>query len=134
MNAESIVSSQLYGTWRLVRATAVDDLGSPIAPPYGPIPMGRLIFNPDGRMMAVVCDGRTSIPDGQKRGYASYCGNFELSGNLLTTHVDAAALTERVGGQQIRRLEFRDKLLVMIPPRRTNGEQRELFWKMDGPA
>jgi hypothetical protein len=96
--------------------------------------MGRLIFNRDSRMMAVVCDGRTSIPEGETRRYASYCGNFEISGTMLTTHVDAAALTERIGGKQVRRLEFRGELLVMIPPRRANGEQRELFWKLDGPA
>ncbi len=124
----------VVGTWRLIRATAQDADGHLLAPPYGPIPMGRLILSPEGRMMAVVCDGRPTVPEGESRGYASYCGNFTISGNMLVTHVDAAAKAERIGGQQIRRMEKRDGQLVMIPPRRADGSQRELFWSLDGPA
>ena len=129
-----ILVEQILGTWRLDRATAHDPEGKPLKPPYGPIPMGRLIFNADGRMMAVVCDGRVEIPAQGPRAYASYCGNFTLRGDMLTTKVDAAARAERIGGEQIRRLEFRGGHLVLIPPCRASGEQRELFWSLDGPA
>ena len=133
LRSQPITSEELYGTWRLVRATAVDAQGRALPPPYGPSPMGRLVLNRDGRMMAVLCDGRTALPEGEKRAYASYCGNFRVQDNQLVTTVDAAALTERIGGQQVRRLEMRGQQLVLIPPRRSDGAQRELFWELDGP-
>ena len=58
-------------------------------PPYGPEPMGRLVLTGAGRMMAVLCDGRTSIPEGEKRVYSSYCGNYRVETDTLTTIVDA---------------------------------------------
>ncbi len=134
MAAETISPEQVQGTWRLISATAVDADGRSVRPPYGPIPMGRLILSEAGRMMAVICDGRPSIPGGEKRAYASYCGNFRIEGDRLITRVDAAAVTERIGGEQIRKVEFRNDHLVLIPPRRSDGEQRELMWKLDGPA
>ena len=57
-----------------------------------------------------------------------------MQNNTLITTVDAAAVGDRIGGQQIRKLEFRDGKLVLIPPRRADGEQRELFWECEGPA
>jgi hypothetical protein len=134
MNSETIQPEQLYGTWRLVSATAVDSEGQTIRPPYGPEPMGCLVLGRNGRMMAVLCDGRPCIPEGDKRAYSSYCGNFRVEASTLITAVDAALLTERVGGEQRRKLEFRDGQLVLIPPRRPDGEQRELRWELNGPA
>lgn len=134
MTSEAIKPEQLYGTWRLVTATAVDAAGQAIRPPYGPIPMGRLVLNRDGRMMAVICDGRNILPEGEKRAYASYCGNYRVEKDRLITTVDAALIPERVGGEQVRRLDWRNGQLVLIPPRRADGEQREIFWELNGPA
>jgi hypothetical protein len=131
--AEAIRPEQLHGTWRLVASAAVDAEGQKLPPPYGPEPMGRLVLNATGRLMAVLCDGRPDLPDGTKRAYGSYCGNFRVENDTLVTIVDAAALSDRIGGSQVRRLEFRDGRLVLIPPRRRNGEQRELFWEREGP-
>jgi hypothetical protein len=133
MASETIGPEQVLGTWRLVASTAVDAAGRELPAPYGPRPMGRLVLDAAGRMMAVLCDGRPAMADGETRAYGSYCGNFRVEKNTLITTVDAAAVSERIGGQQIRKLEFRDGLLVLIPPRRPDGEQRELFWERDGP-
>jgi multidrug efflux pump subunit AcrA (membrane-fusion protein) len=35
-------------------------------------PLGRLTLTADGRMMSVVCDGRTELPAGVRREYSSY--------------------------------------------------------------
>jgi hypothetical protein len=129
----TIGPAQLLGTWRLVASTAVDAAGRELPAPYGPRPMGRLVLDAAGRMMAVLCDGRPAMPDGENRAYGSYCGNFQVEENTLITTVDAAAETGRIGGRQIRKLEFRDGFLVLIPPPRPDGEQRELFWERDGP-
>ena len=85
-------------------------------------------------MMAVICDGRTTLPKDEKRAYASYCGNFRVEADTLITIVDAAAIIGRLGSEQRRGLEFREGHLVLIPPPRPDGERRELFWRLDGPA
>ena len=43
----------IIGTWRLVRVEAFDGDGKPQAPPYGNVPMGRLMLTRAGRMMAM---------------------------------------------------------------------------------
>ena len=48
----------------LVAAVARDAAGNLLPAPYGPQAMGRVVFNADGRMMAVLCDGRASLPPG----------------------------------------------------------------------
>lgn len=126
--------ADLVGTWMLVEANAVDGDGTAIRPPYGPQPMGRLVLTAGGRMMAVLCDGRAAVPDGETRAYSSYCGNYRIEDGCLVTTVDAAALAGRLGSKEVRRLDMRGGRLVLIPPRRKDGEQRELFWERCGPA
>jgi hypothetical protein len=130
----AISPKRLFGCWRLVEARAFDLDGRELLAPYGPTPMGRLVLTPTGRMMAVICDGRNEMPVGEKRGYASYCGNYTVDGDILRTHVDAALIAERIDGTQSRKLEFRGDRLVLKPPQRASGEQRELIWERDGGA
>jgi len=120
---------QVVGSWRLVSATAVDARGTPIALPYGPIPMGQLVLTETNRMMAVLCDGRTSIPAGAERAYSSYCGMYSIEGDRLVTVVDAASDLTRIGSKQVRKIEMRGQCLVLTPPPRADGEQRELIWE-----
>ncbi len=126
-------TAQLLGSWRLVRAVAEDEAGGKLPPPYGPQPMGRLVLNADGRMMAVLCDGRPQLPPGEERAYASYCGNFRIEDGRLITRVDAAALRERIGGDEVREVELKGNRLVLRPPRRADGAQRILSWEREGP-
>jgi Lipocalin-like domain len=130
----TVTPERLCGTWRLVSATAVGADGRSIRPPYGPSPMGSLVLNEAGRLMAVLCDGRTVMPEGKRRAYASYCGNYRIEAGRLITIVDAAAPPVRAGGAEIRTWELRDGRLVLMSPRRANGEQRELVWELCGPA
>lgn len=129
-----MMTSQLAGTWRLVAARALDRDGREIGLPYGPEPMGRLILTEGGRMLAVLCDGRSALEPDEPRAYASYGGSYEIIGNELVTTVDIALIPDRIGGQQRRRFEHRDGMLILFPPRRANGEQREISWRHDGPA
>lgn len=123
----------IIGTWRLVRASAVAADGTPMPPPYGGDKMmGRVTFNGDGRMMAVLCDGRTKLPDGERREYSSYCGNYTFDGKRLVTRVDAASDPARMGTDQVRDVSFDGRLMVLRPPLRAylrQAEQRELYWE-----
>jgi len=124
--------TQVTGTWRLVRVVSRDADGKELRAPYGGQPMGRVVLAADGRMMAVLCDGRREIPGAGPREYGSYCGNYTFNGKQLITRVDAAADPERIGSDQVRDVRFEDGLMVLRPPPRTYGgaaEQRELYWE-----
>ncbi len=126
--------NDIIGTWRLVKAFSVDGAGQPLPPPYGGEKgMGRVTFNADGRMMAVLCDGRPVLPAGEYREYNSYCGNYSFDGKELVTRVDAAKDPSRIGGDEVRAVRFEGKYLVLLPPFRPSQnrapEQRELWWE-----
>ena len=124
----------IVGTWRLVHAKATAADGKAQPPPYGDEKgMGRVTFNADGRMMAVLCDGRPALPAGTVREYNSYCGNYTFDGKRLVTKVDASSDPARFGSEQVRDVRFEGRLMVLRPPFRAYGsrpaEQRELFWE-----
>ena len=124
--------ADIIGTWRLVGAVARDAAGNALAAPFGPLAMGRVVFNADGRMMAVLCDGRPSLPDGTTRDYASYCGNYTFDGSRLVTRVDAASDPARIGTDQVRDVRFEGQHMILRPPPRPGAggpEQREITWE-----
>src|SRR3546814_8562170 len=78
--------------------------------------MGIVTFTADGRMMAVLCDGRAELPaDWPGREYNSYCGNYRFDGETLVTTVDAASDPSRFA-PQIRRVSFDGERMVLRPP------------------
>lgn len=125
--------AEIHGTWRLVRGVTTTADGAPLPPPYGGAKaMGRVTLNPDGRMIAVLCDGRTDLPPDAVREYTSYCGAFTFDGRRLVTRVDACSDPDRMGTDQVRDVRFEHGLMVLRPPPRDrNGvtEHRELFWE-----
>jgi hypothetical protein len=128
--------TRIVGTWRLVMTRAYNDAGEPMAPPYGPQPMGVVVFSPDRRMIAVLCDSRADLPAGEtEREYNSYCGACRFDGATLVTRVDACSDPARMGSDQVRRVRFEgDRLVLMPPPRPWRGmtQHRELFWEKVG--
>jgi Lipocalin-like domain len=127
-----IVMPDIVGTWGLVAAIARDAAGNVLPTPYGPQGMGRVTFNADGRMMAVLCDGRPSLPPGTTRDYGSYCGNYSFDGSTLITRVDAASDPARIGTDQVRDVRFEGARMILRPPPRQGAsgtEQRELTWE-----
>ena len=125
--------TSIVGTWKLVRASAQDGNGNALPEPYGGKVIGRVVFTADGRMQAVVCDGRTELPAGVARDYSSYAGNYTFDGAKLVTRVDAASDPSRVGGDQVRGVRFEGDLVVLTPPPRPSAggkqEYRELTWQ-----
>ena len=125
------------GIWRLVAATATAASGNRKDAPYGPRDMGLVTLTADGRMMAVLVDGRKNLSHGAKRDYASYCGNYTFDGSTLTTIVDAASNPARMGSAQVRKVRFEgDRMILMPPPTEVNGVkvQRELTWERISPV
>ena len=128
---DSIVGS-IVGTWRLVETKAHDDTGKTLPRPYGPQPMGLVTFQPDGRMMAVLCDGRASLPPDEARQFMSYAGNYRFDGATLVTKVDASSDASRIGGEQVRQVRFEGGRMMLNPPRRLFAgmmQHQELAWE-----
>ena len=128
---DSIVGS-IVGTWRLLETKAHDDAGKALPRPYGPQPMGLVIFQADGRMMAVLCDGRASLPPEEPRQFMSYAGNYRFDGATLITKVDASSVASRIGGEQVRQVRFDGGRMMLNPPRRLFAgtmQHQELAWE-----
>jgi hypothetical protein len=116
----------------MAAAAARDRNGNPLPAPYGGKGMGRVMFNAEGRMMAVTCDGRPQLPAGTVRAYSSYCGNYTFDGARLITRVDAASDPARIGSGQVREVSFDgDRMILRPPPRQSEAgeEYRELTWE-----
>lgn len=122
----------VVGTWRLVGGSTTDPDGKQLGMPFGPRAMGLVTLTSDGRMMAVLIDGRASLPEGARREYSSYCGNFTFDGSTLITTVDASVDRDRIGGQQVRQVRFDGDRMILVPPDREQGGvtvRRELVWE-----
>jgi hypothetical protein len=124
------IDPRIVGTWRLKSTIGRDDAGKEMPKPYGPVAMGLVVFQADGRMMAVLCDGRAALSE--PRQFMSYAGNYTFDGATLSTRVDASSDASRVGGDQVRHVTFRDGLMVLAPPRRLYAgvmQHQELAWE-----
>ena len=110
------IDSRIVGIWQLKSTVGRDDAGKVLDPPYGPVAMGLVTFQADGRMMAVLCDGRAALA-GEPRQFMSYAGNYTFDGTTLSTRVDASSDASRVGGDQTRSVRF-EKNGAMVLPRR----------------
>src|SRR5258708_25779759 len=104
------------GICRLKITMGRDDAGKLLPEPYGPLAMGLVTFQADGRMMAVLCDGRAAL-SGEPRQFMSYAGNYTFDGTTLSTRVDASSDASRIGGEQVRSVRFENGAMLLAPPR-----------------
>ena len=123
----------LVGVWAMIahRNTATD--GASLPRTYGPEGIGLLQFCASGRMMVMIADGRAHVPpEDRRRHYSSYTGIYSFDGSTLVVDVDGATDSERIGGQQIRRVRYADGILYLYPPDiEIDGvtHHRELSWR-----
>jgi hypothetical protein len=128
------IDPRIVGIWQLKSTIGRDDNGTVLPQPYGPLAMGLVTFQADGRMMAVLCDGRAQL-DGEPRQFMSYAGNYAFDGKTLSTRVDASSEAGRVGGDQVRHVRFENGSMVLAPPRRLYAgvmQHQELVWERIG--
>ena len=126
------MTASVVGVWKLAGGSATDSSGNKVGVPFGPRAMGLVSLTADGRMMAVLVDGRAKLPDGARREYSSYCGNYTFDGSTLVTTVDAASDPARLGSQQARKVRFEGERMILVPPEREEGGvkiRRELAWE-----
>jgi len=127
----------VVGVWKLVGGSMTDPGGKSVGVPYGPRGMGLVSLTSDGRMMAVLIDGRSKLADGAKREYSSYCGNYTFDGSTLITTVDASSDPARLSTHQVRKVRFEGERMILVPPERDEGGvkiHRELIWERISPV
>ena len=132
LSKEAAAAPNVAGVWKLVGGSMTDSGGKSVGVPYGPRGMGLVSLASDGRMMAVLIDGRAKLPDGAKREYSSYCGNYTFDGSTLITTVDASSDPGRLSSQQVRKVRFEGERMILVPPERDDGGvkiHRELIWE-----
>ena len=122
----------IVGHWRLVSTRAWAEDGSDVAETYGPIPLGIVTLTDQGRMLAVLSDGRPDLPPGTPRAYRSYMGAYRFDGTTLHTVVDGADTPDWLGSDQVRQARFEGGRMYLRPPPRTIAGRlvhRELAWE-----
>jgi hypothetical protein len=123
----------IVGTWRMVGYHCRTAAGEELDPTYGPEPIGLIRFEPHGRMVVVIADGRLDLPSGlERRPFTAYTGRWEFDGATLRTTVDESFLTEFIGRTQVREARYIDGRLSLIPPPIViDGvlTHRELIWQ-----
>ena len=109
----------LAGTaWKLIESSASDEHGNQLPPPWGPSPIGFVMFEAD-RMIVAVVDGRPSMPpDAPPRRLSSYSGLYRFDGTELKTTAYAASSSDLLG-QQVRHIRFDSPTRMTITPKNT---------------
>jgi hypothetical protein len=125
----------LAGTmWRLIEASAFDEEGRELPPPFGPCPMGFGMFEAE-RMIGAISDGRHSLPpDVQSRAFIAYTGEYQFDGTMLVATVDGAS-SQDVAKEQIRHIQFESPTRMCITPKNTVLGQAaglKLIWERVG--
>lgn len=147
-----LTAEQLYGTWDLVSFRRFVD-GEVIGDVLGPDPVGRISYQPDGRVTALLMQRDRPWPaDGDflstvdaargaaALGFVGYGGWFEIDGDVVTHHLDISLYPEHPGTDLVRNARWEDGLLVLrTEVRRTRSGRRmydELAWRPlpPGPA
>ena len=139
-------ATALVGTWRLVSFES-RTAGGEIRYQLGRAARGQLLYDAAGHMSAQLMDPERSQfasgdlargSDAEVRaamaGYIAYYGTYtlDLSGGVVTHHVQGALFPNWVGGDQVRyfRLDG-DRLTITTPPIRIGGEDSTtvLVWE-----
>ena len=121
------VSSQLVGVWSLLSYTE-EKTGCEDTQPFGPTPVGFLIYTPDGFVSAqLMKPGRSAFQSRDWHqgtpeeylesgsGYIAYCGRYAVDqANQTVTHIPSVALLPNlIDGRQVRAIELNGKRLTL---------------------
>jgi len=135
-------NAKLVGTWKLVSASSTTSTGERSETPYGPSPVGLLIYTEDGRVTALIsCGGRKPLSFGGGileeqaeafKTFLAYAGRYTLSGDKVTHHVEISSIQNYVGKDLVRGVKFQgDQIILVTPPTPVNGKIQtvELIWQ-----
>ena len=134
-------SPGLQGAWELVSLTTRWPDGR-TTEPWGATPVGRLTYEADGRMTALLMDARRNQADGRavapevQASAAAYYGTYTVdAARRVVTHRVAASLRASEAGAIERRYTLRGDTLVLAADALYEGARVThtlVWWRMDG--
>jgi hypothetical protein len=136
-------SFDLVGVWRLKSAVIIDQESDERTEMYGASLLGRAIFEPNGRMIAMlVPSGRSeaaSDADAAKlfRSMVAYSGRWSIDGEKFVTRVDMAWEPSWIGTEQVRYYAFDGQTLslrtavIELPSRPGRKVVGQLDWEQE---
>lgn len=137
-------SDSVVGTWKLVSFSGVAANGE-AKHLMGDKPIGFLTYTTDGRMSVIItAENRKllSVPDRiaapiAERAEAfstliAYAGRYSMNGERITHRVEASAMPNQVGTDQVRTAKLEgERLILRTPPIVQGGVEirSELIWE-----
>ncbi|MFJ1470020.1 lipocalin-like domain-containing protein [Massilia orientalis] len=135
----------IIGRWQIIAWEQVYDDGRRTYP-MGQQVEGFIQYDPDGRMMCMLCRGDrqnfttggqwNASQDEKAAAYSSmlaYAGTYTFGGDTVSHHVDLSAFPNWKGGTQKRRIETIDAGQVALVARLEEGTSEartaRLIWK-----
>jgi Lipocalin-like domain len=138
----------LVGAWTLA-SSEVHFTGASVERPWGPGPVGLLIYDPSGAMSVQIMRSgrparapRPSVPEevlgtigeNEAVGYLGYGGRYEVdeAARTIAHHVECSLLPEQVGTTVVRSYEQHGRQLVLrTPPVRIGDRERRAILTFD---
>lgn len=140
-------TSQLVGTWRLVRWENREADGT-VTYPYGQDAQGYLMYNPDGYMSVIITTpdrppfGAGDIGGGTDEELIqaaatciAYCGRYEVRPGHVVHYVENSLFPNWAGTTQERSLELEGSILTLsTAPMLYGGQESKasLVWRRVG--
>ncbi len=136
------VFEQFIGAWSLVSWIATSTDGTR-KHPYGENPVGRIMYQPQGKMVACLMhrertpfaseNRHVATPAEREAAYSeyvSYFGSFTIqeSEETVTHHVEGATFPNWIGTDLVRSYRFAENTLTLSLVR-PNGDVHELLWQ-----
>ena len=122
------VADSLVGTWNLVSFSARLPDGS-VTEPWGAHPVGRIAYDQDGNVTALVmhqlrneADGRSSPSDTQAE-FSAYFGRYKIdvARQLVTHKIEGSLSAAHASHELTRNYQLRDGVLTLSFTRERNG-------------
>jgi hypothetical protein len=140
-SADAAVIDRLVGTWRVVSVITKDQADGAERQPFGPSPVGYLIYTRDGRVMTTIAAaGRPNLPSDRRpsetelaaafMSAAGYAGRYTVRGGEILHQIEVCTLPNWSGVTQIRHLTMEDEKLILSTPTLDTPAIGEVRWSM----
>jgi Lipocalin-like domain len=135
--------ASLLGTWELVTFTSRQADGR-VEEPWGSHPAGRIVYNADGQVTALLMHERRNEGDGSRSPpeiqgeFSAYFGTYQVDAaqRIITHQVTASLAAARASIELRRNFDFKNGMLILSFPATRNGVPviNNLIWKRVSPT
>jgi Lipocalin-like domain len=140
-SADTAVIDRLVGTWRVLSVVTKDQASGAERQPFGPSPVGYLIYTRDGRVMTMMsAAGRPTLPSDRRpseselaaafMSSAGYAGRYTINGDQIVHQIEVCTLPNWSGVTQIRHLTMEGEKLILSTPTLDTPAIGEVRWSM----